>query len=533
MKWFPSVWAALLAIPLWAAAAADSDSDHSSAPEVKVESRQDAEDSDSDEAVQKPGVHIRLRGDMDESANDFVRVFDDGLLSKGQSVPSFVVVLGDGKVDGEVRGDMVVVCGDAKLNGVVKGNLVVVLGSAELGPEAAVEGDAVVVGGHLKKSPGSGVGGQEVLVNFGKNLPGFDSLGRWFKSGLLLGRPLVPEIGWVWVIVGLHFVVYFLIALLLPKPVTACVEVLEDQAVASFFVGLLGFILIGPLIFILTVTVAGLLIVPFVGCAQIAATLVGKTACASFLGLQVMRRLKPETSAASLPAFLLGFAFLCILYMIPFLGFIVWGLLVPLSFGSALMAAFRAFRKASPPAAPPGDPLGGSNWAAGTAGATVDVSGTPGANPANTYAPGSPIPPLTQAYPVGGSALNPVNLAGHPRAGFWIRFAAVFLDFILLCWLIPRSGPFFFFAWTAYHAAMWAWKGTTIGGIVCCLKVVRPDGRPVDFSVALVRALAAVFSALPLFIGFFWAGWSPEKESWHDKIAGTVIVRLPRSMSLI
>jgi len=30
-------------------------------------------------------------------------------------------------------------------------------------------------------------------------------------------------------------------------------------------------------------------------------------------------------------------------------------------------------------------------------------------------------------------------------------------------------------------------------------------------------------------LGFFWAGWSREKQSWHDKIADTIIVKLPKN----
>jgi uncharacterized RDD family membrane protein YckC len=80
---------------------------------------------------------------------------------------------------------------------------------------------------------------------------------------------------------------------------------------------------------------------------------------------------------------------------------------------------------------------------------------------------------------------------------------------------------------------MWTWKGTTIGGIVLNLKVVRHDGGPLNFLVAFVRALAAAFSAMVFFLGFFWIGWGGEKQGWHDKIAGTVVVRLPRSMPLV
>jgi uncharacterized RDD family membrane protein YckC len=99
--------------------------------------------------------------------------------------------------------------------------------------------------------------------------------------------------------------------------------------------------------------------------------------------------------------------------------------------------------------------------------------------------------------------------------------------------MLPHVDSFFLFFWIAYHIGMWSWKGTTIGGVVCNLKVVRLDGRDADVSVCVVRGLASVFSALPLLLGFFWVGWTAERQSWHDKIAGTVIVRVPKGLSLI
>ena len=93
--------------------------------------------------------------------------------------------------------------------------------------------------------------------------------------------------------------------------------------------------------------------------------------------------------------------------------------------------------------------------------------------------------------------------------------------------------PVFFIVALAYFAGLWAWKGTTIGGIVLKLQVVRHDGGPLAFLVALVRGLAAAFSAIVLFLGFFWIGWDREKQGWHDKIAGTIVVRLPRSAPLV
>jgi uncharacterized RDD family membrane protein YckC len=112
---------------------------------------------------------------------------------------------------------------------------------------------------------------------------------------------------------------------------------------------------------------------------------------------------------------------------------------------------------------------------------------------------------------------------------------AGFLDIVLVSILSAFVGgmPLGLLVALAYFAGMWAWKGTTIGGIVVGLKVVRMDGQPLDFTVSFVRSLAAMFSAVVLFLGFLWIAWDKEKQGWHDKIAGTTVIKLPRSTPLV
>ena len=122
-----------------------------------------------------------------------------------------------------------------------------------------------------------------------------------------------------------------------------------------------------------------------------------------------------------------------------------------------------------------------------------------------------------------------------PRAGFWERMGAAFLDVILVAILSGLVGglPLGFLVALAYSAGMWAWRGTTVGGIVLNLKVVRLDGSAVTFPVVLVRGLTAAFSIVVMFLGFLWIAWDQEKQAWHDKIAGTVVVRQPRAAPLV
>jgi uncharacterized RDD family membrane protein YckC len=106
--------------------------------------------------------------------------------------------------------------------------------------------------------------------------------------------------------------------------------------------------------------------------------------------------------------------------------------------------------------------------------------------------------------------------------------AALLLDVLLVSVvmsLLHSWGDFHFIVLAAYGAVMWKLRGTTVGGIVFDLHVVRLDGRPVDWETAIVRALGCFLSLFVVFLGFIWIAFDPNRQAWHDKIAGTVVVR--------
>jgi len=162
------------------------------------------------------------------------------------------------------------------------------------------------------------------------------------------------------------------------------------------------------------------------------------------------------------------------------------------------------------------------------------------------------------------SAPQPLDVATLPRAGFWIRLAASLIDVVLISILFSMlgldgfpghadravilrdhayqnvhvhlgvfSGTWPTLIFLAYLAALWAWRGTTIGGIIFGLKAVRTNGQPLGWAVAIVRVLASLLSLAVVGLGFFWIAWDREKQAWHDKIAGTLVVRMPKGVSLI
>jgi uncharacterized RDD family membrane protein YckC len=80
----------------------------------------------------------------------------------------------------------------------------------------------------------------------------------------------------------------------------------------------------------------------------------------------------------------------------------------------------------------------------------------------------------------------------------------------------------------AYFSFFWSLVGYTPGKALLSLKVVRPDGTNPSFGRSILRFFSYWISAIPLFLGFFWVIWDSKRQGWHDKIAGTQVVYIPR-----
>jgi len=494
----------------------------------------------------------------DETANDMV-VIGGSATALGRVRGDLVSILGHITLSNEASGDVVAVLGNVKLatNAVVHGDIVSVLGNIDMGPNTRARGDVVAVGGAVKRGEGSVVDGEVV------GMPGFAWLGEWVEQCLLKLRPLAPGLGWLWAITGIMLVVYLLIAIAFPRPVQACVEEITRRPVTTVLMGLLTKILVPFVFLILVATGVGIFVVPFLVIALMCAGMIGKIALLQYFGQQIGRQFNLAVIQKPLTAFLLGWVILTLLYLVPVLGFIVYTLVGLWALGAVVLAMFSGRRREMPekPAAPPhgsSPPPAYGSAAAFAAGAPAPMTGVPPVNagdaPAGTPdAANHPVAPPLVATPIqtamGTATVAPpalLELLSYPRAGFWERMGAAFLDIVVVgvitgiahgplgfLVMFVSGPPVFLIIALAYFAGLWAWKGTTIGGIVLKLHVVRCDGQPMTFLAALVRGLAAALSVIVLFLGFLWIAWDHDKQGWHDKIAGTIVVRLPRSLPLV
>jgi uncharacterized RDD family membrane protein YckC len=160
-----------------------------------------------------------------------------------------------------------------------------------------------------------------------------------------------------------------------------------------------------------------------------------------------------------------------------------------------------------------------------------------------------PAPPESgwSAPPPAPRRDRPGPVAGYHYAGFWVRFLALLIDGILLAVITAPFAPVWGSHFTAtstnlqvnaqvdpigtviglvYLAGMWAWRGQTIGMMPFNMKVVSvADGKNIDIFRALLRYVGFIIAAIPLLIGLIWAAFDARKQGWHDKIAGTVVIR--------
>jgi uncharacterized RDD family membrane protein YckC len=69
--------------------------------------------------------------------------------------------------------------------------------------------------------------------------------------------------------------------------------------------------------------------------------------------------------------------------------------------------------------------------------------------------------------------------------------------------------------------------GQTLGRKAVGLRVVDADtGQPgIGPGRAIGRYFAKILSGLPIFLGFFWMLWDPKKQTWHDKLVNSIVVR--------
>lgn len=126
------------------------------------------------------------------------------------------------------------------------------------------------------------------------------------------------------------------------------------------------------------------------------------------------------------------------------------------------------------------------------------------------------------------------GVASGPRAGFWPRLFADLIDaviltiaYLILARALHTSGLFLsLLISVGYFTYLEGGpRGQTLGKSAMQIRVVSlAEGQPLGYQQALIRDLARMLSAIPLYLGYFWMLWSRERQTWHDMLGGAVVV---------
>ena len=132
-------------------------------------------------------------------------------------------------------------------------------------------------------------------------------------------------------------------------------------------------------------------------------------------------------------------------------------------------------------------------------------------------------------------------------AGFWIRTGAAIIDsIIVLLIIVPLltfiygteywlNGALYSGAWDVLLnyvlpiiavILFWVYKSATPGKMALKLTIVdaKTGGKP-STGQFIGRYFAYYVSIIPLFLGILWIAFDKRKQGWHDKLAGTVVIK--------
>jgi len=129
---------------------------------------------------------------------------------------------------------------------------------------------------------------------------------------------------------------------------------------------------------------------------------------------------------------------------------------------------------------------------------------------------------------------TPPQGASGPRANFGQRLVAVIIDTVIIgvvaaiafaisdvlgyiVYLVLALGYYGYFEGSP--------SGQTVGKKALSIRVVDFNtGGPIGFGRGFLRWIGKLVSGIPCYLGYLWMLWDKEKQTWHDKIATSVVV---------
>lgn len=485
----------------------------------------------------EPGADNRSTIVSSNRNNEVIKFFSGNVtVASGDTLKTVVVMGGDATIDGHINedivimggklimngsadGDVVVMGGKLTMNGSTHGDLVVLGSKASISSTATVGGDLVVLGSKNEVDENVNVRGDKVImIPWLGNI--FSMASVYVKECLLKGRFFALSVPWTMAFLAAIMIISFLLAILFPGTFSRSIDIVNNRMLAAGITGLLVPIAMGPVMFVLFVSVIGIPAIPVLIVVLKWATFIGMAAIAAHVGKQIIKGFSRSENMPLVVPTLLGIIIIGALSIIPFAGGFTTVIIFTFGTGVGVYTLFemirdthRCIRSGKGPSAPSAENVPVNVNTENQVSTTVNISNT------------------TEAGNVEKSV-----------ATFWPRAGAALIDIFLVMSLYGMSigtffgnhgfpgghhgGPAPLLILLIYLTIMWNWKQTTVGGLIFKLKIFRSDNSQFTLGVAIVRALGLLLSIIPFGLGFIWIAWDSQRQGWHDKIAGTMVYKV-------
>lgn len=150
--------------------------------------------------------------------------------------------------------------------------------------------------------------------------------------------------------------------------------------------------------------------------------------------------------------------------------------------------------------------------------------------------PQQPEEPVQQPQTPAPQEQGTVSTKGE-YASFLVRFVAALIDSILVGIVVGILAAMFGFTGEneanpfgalgiIYYVFMTYKYSATVGKMAMNIKVQHEDGSGLSLMDVILREVVGKFlSTIVLLLGYFWMLWDPKKQTWHDKLAKSVVVK--------
>lgn len=286
-----------------------------------------------------------------QDGGGIVRIGKDITVLEGEKYDAVVGIGNNIKIDGTIGDALVAIGSNLELGGHV-GNALVIVG-ADAHMKNNFTGDLVLIGSNVTLDPGVTINGE--IVSLGSNIQKGDNaqiignqvdvnIENIINNSAVWGPPLLAVLlGFILVGSVIFALLTFLAGVLFPTGINRSKHYLINNPGPTFLVGLILFIFFLPINFILLITLIGIPLIPMFWLIYGVLVIWGISVIADIIGSKILNAFKYQGNSTILPL-IIGILIFYLLALVPIIGWLTMLLIKILALGTGILTHL-GFRK--------------------------------------------------------------------------------------------------------------------------------------------------------------------------------------------